>query len=261
MKKIKSKGFGTYHNDGLGKIDRYEISKDSLDEMRKTFKKSQKKLKESYEISIKRLEGFIKDEFRVIPSSDDFIEWFEENNLYKNWQGSGFVKIPEEDIFKATQQYLKQCKNKLALVKKNKVSLITDSKQKKGTPSIISEDASYNLDNLVYYFSEEIFSPVTRKEDIKKVFSYPVTKPIGDLILKTNNKVFVSLLLKMDKANILNTETLFSNIGILACFKSKRRTLLKKGNLEQAKHQLISTPLAIETDNYLDDLIKKIKKQ
>ena len=253
MKMKKKKGLGSYPKYGLNMgLSDIEID---LNEMSKVFRQAKEKLKESYKHSINRLEGLIKKEFLVIPTGEDFINWYEENKLYKNWKGNGFVKINDEDIFKATKEYLNECKKKISLIKQSEI------KPSEKNQSIILEVAEYNINDLVNYFSEEVFQPKTQKKDIKKVFSFPLQKPKSSLHVKINNKQFVYVLIKMVEENILVSSNLFGIMGELNCFKSKRGTILKRENLDQAKKQLNDTPLASETEDELNILIKNIKKQ
>lgn len=231
---------------GLPKLD-----KDKILEMQKIFNEAKNKLKQVFRNEIVRLDVFIKQEYSVIPSEDDFIKWFEDNKLYKKWEN--LPKISDDEIFHLAQNYLEECKNKVKDLK--------SQKSKSKFQNIILENATYSLENLVKDFAYEVFAPKTLKEDITNVFSFPLKQPKGALYLHINNKEFVYLLEKLKDENIVITTDLFEVMNNLECFISSRGTILKRNNLDQAKSQLKNKPLDPKKIEVIESIIKNIKIQ
>lgn len=218
-------------------------------EMREIFNEAVDKLRQAFRNEIHRLDIFIKKEYSVIPSEDNFIRWFEDKRMYNNWKE--LPKILDEDIFNSAQVYLEECKNKVKHLKPNKSQIKFEN--------IILENATYSLAKLVDYFSDEVFKPNTSKQDIENVFNYPIKIPEKTLNLKINNKEFVYLLEEMGNENIVNLRNLFNLIDEFEYFESKGGIILKRNNLDQAKSQLKKTPLGKETEDFLKNLVKNIK--
>lgn len=247
-KKIKGK-LGTFSNDGFG-MGVVEFDKATMKNMQKIVAEDLSKIKKDFTKNLKRLKKIIINEIGSYPKEEDFIKWFFNKKKIYEW-GSNLPKITDDEIFQQALIYTNESKKKIKDISK---------KGKELTTSIILEEASYSLENLVFRFSEEVFKSNTSKEDIECVFSYPFKKPKSSLNLNISNKKFVFLLEEMKNANIIISNNLFRLIEQSKCFKSTKSTILTGNNLDQAKSQLKKTPLASDVESAIKQLVKNIKK-
>lgn len=250
---------GTFSNDGLGS-NLGQFDNETVKKMQEIVENDLSDIKKDFFNNLKRLEKLIIEKIGSYPDETEFAQWFFDKKRITEW-GENLPQITDEEIFKKAIIYTKESESKIKSISLSLNKKLKDKKRNNLSSSIVLEKASYNLSNLVLLFSEDIFRPNTNDEDIRNVFSYPLVKPKGNLSLKINNKKFVFLLQKMGEANIIESTSIFDIINDLKCFKSERSTILKRPNLDGAKSQLKSTPLSSQTEDEIEQIVKKIKKQ
>ncbi|WP_417369805.1 hypothetical protein [Flavobacterium beibuense] len=109
MTKDKLSRLGTFSNNGLGTSINTIPSEDLIKEAQDIVDKDLKKIKSDFKKQLYRLENFIKDEIRVIPRTDDFVNWFfNKKKITQN--GKSLPKIKDEEIIRYAKEYLIQLK-------------------------------------------------------------------------------------------------------------------------------------------------------
>lgn len=159
IEKKKAVGkLGTFNNNGLTTgLSFFHFSESQMKEIEAFISKKEIRIAKDFEKHIHRLENFLKEEFKVIPRSDDFAVWFFDKRTIN---GSG-LDITDDEIFEYTEIYLKELVIKTQLSKRQ--AQIDDTFDWKGEIS--------DLEKMYKGLKKENFiSRDTTFDDMKAVF-------------------------------------------------------------------------------------------
>lgn len=107
MKRKNKAWLAESNEDSLGLGLGFEISENTMNEMRRIVNSDMKNIERDYEKQLYRLDEYLKKSIGVIPKNQNFVKWFFDKKKIAQW-GKNLPKISDEEIIEYATKYLEE---------------------------------------------------------------------------------------------------------------------------------------------------------